>query len=844
MNLSKHPWRAVLAVTASAALAFGAAASAGAAPHNPHKPAKSSTVQLEALDRGLVAVSTAEGVFLSWRLLGSEATGATATGVAGPDFAIYRDGVRLATVADSTNHIDLQGLATSRYSVAPVVNGVELDQSGAVSAWEKGFHDVPLQKPADGVTPAGEAFSYVANDVSVGDVDGDGAYEYIVKWDPSNAKDVSQVGYTGPVFLDTYKLDGTLLNRIDLGVNIRAGAHYTQFMVYDFDGDGRSETILKTAPGTKSTSYGPDGSVKKQAFVTLPPADVKAGYTNDDDYRLNAAGYYEHLLAMFQGWSEHPEVVAGNWPATLEQAFGIPAVHSYPLSRESAVELVDYFMDVYAPARSSRNMLRTFEGFILNGPEYLTVFDSATGRELQTVAYEPGRGDDGMMWGDYAMSRIEPGNRVDRFLASVAYLDGERPSAVFARGYYTRTTVASYDWNGKTLKQRWLIDSGHAPLSNPFNDSPPGRDGTDPVYGKITTQGFHSLSAADVDGDGRQEIVYGAATIDDDGSVLYSSRGELPAQSADPGTSARLGHGDALHVADIDPSRPGLEIFSVHEGATSAPYGSAMRDAATGEVIFGAYSGKDTGRGMIGDVRSDMPGVEVWSGMPDGTAASGLLSSSGNILSPSTPGTNQSIRWSPNLTTQLINGSGDATPGIDDWEKGRVLTAAGTRTNNGTKGTAALVADVLGDWREELLVRTVDSSALRIFANTEVTTHKLPTPMHDLQYRAEVARQNTAYNQPAYTSYHLASGMDFTKVPVLVKPATPKAPKFVNAGKSPHGIVIVPNDPSFDYYIDGVKAQQGANKTTALSVTVAVVPKPYVAIADGADARWSHTFTK
>ena len=124
--------------------------------------------------------------------------------------------------------------------MVPVVNGVELTASASpsVSAWAEGHYDLPLQKPADGVTPKGEAYTYSANDVSVGDVDGDGQYEYVVKWDPSNSKDVSQRGYTGSVYLDTYELDGTLLNRLDLGVNIRAGAHYTQFLVYDFDGDG------------------------------------------------------------------------------------------------------------------------------------------------------------------------------------------------------------------------------------------------------------------------------------------------------------------------------------------------------------------------------------------------------------------------------------------------------------------------------------------------------------------------------------------------------------------------------------------------------------------------------
>lgn len=732
--------------------------------------------RLEALDRGLVAVPTPEGVFLSWRLLAGEADGAGETGLTGTDFVVYRDGAAIATVGDSTNYRDEQGTAASVYRVAPVAGGVEAAPSAEAIALGDGFLDIPLQRPADGVTPAGEAFSYAAGDVSVGDVDGDGRYEFVVKWDPSNAKDVSQVGYTGSVYIDTYELDGTLLNRLDLGPNIRAGAHYTQFLVYDFDGDGRSETMLKTAPGTKSVTYAADGSVASEQFISMPEEDIAAGYSHDDDYRMSSGDYYEHLVEMFRGWSTRDEVVSGQWPATLEEAFGIEPQYAYPLSDADARALADHFVDVYAPGRSARNVLRAFEGFILEGPEYLTVFDGATGAELQTVRYEPGRGDDGLLWGDYAMSRIEPGNRVDRFLSGVAYLDGERPSAVFARGYYTRTTIATYDWDGENLAQRWFVDSGHAPMSNPFNDGPHGVDGTDPVYGTITTQGFHSLSAADVDGDGRHEIVYGSATIDDDGGLLYSSFAEMPEGSATPGESARLGHGDAMHVADIDPDRPGLEIFTVHEGGAYAPYGTALRDAATGEVIFGAYSGRDTGRGMIGDVRADTPGIEVWSSMPGGTEASGLLSSTGDVLSAATPGTNQSIRWAGDLTTQLVNGAGTVTPTIDDWTRGTVLTASGTLTNNGTKGNPGLVADVLGDWREELLVRTADSSALRLYTSTELTGHKLYTLMHDPQYRAEVARQQTTYNQPSYTGFHLASDMDFGGVPLRPAPAPVAAP--------------------------------------------------------------------
>ena len=758
---------AALALTAAPVAATASPPSGGSGTASP---------QLETLDRGLVAAQTGTGVFLSWRLLKGEAYGASDTGLTGADFVVYRDGQKLATVTDSTNFLDAAGTATSSYQVARVLGGTEAAPSAAVSPLAQNFLDIPLQAPAAGVTPMGEAFTYSASDTSVGDVDGDGQYEYIVKWDPSNSKDVSQVGYTGTVYIDTYELDGTLLNRIDLGVNIRAGSHYTQFLVYDFDGDGKSETILKTAPGTKSVTYAADGAVASESFVTMPAEDIAAGFGHDDDYRMSAADYADHLEEMFRGWSTRDEVLSGQWPATIEQALGIPVRYAYPLSQVDARALVDHFIDVYAPSRSANNRLRNVNGFIVDGPEYLTVFDGATGAELETIRYEPGRGDDGLLWGDYAMGRIEPGNRVDRFLSGVGYFDGEHPSAIFARGYYTRTTIATYDWDGETLSQRWAVDSGHVPLTNPFNDGPHGRDGTDPEYGTITTQGFHSLSVADVDADGRHELVYGSATLDDDGSLLYSSTATMPAGSATPGVQARLGHGDAMHVTDIDPDRPGLEIFTVHEGGTFAPYGTALRDAATGEVIFGAYSGRDTGRGMIGDVRPDVAGIETWSSMPGGTDASGLLSAKGAILSPATPGTNQSIRWAADLTTQLVNGSGNADVTIDDWTDGTVLTASGTRANNSTKGNPNLVADVFGDWREELLVRTADSSALRIFLSTEVTGHKLYTLMHDPQYRAEVARQQTTYNQPSYPGFYFASDMDFAKVPLHAAPQAVAAP--------------------------------------------------------------------
>ncbi|SDK59999.1 hypothetical protein SAMN05421874_10920 [Nonomuraea maritima] len=739
-----------------------AAAGKGAAGRHPGPG-----IRLEHLDRGLVAVPTSDGVFLSWRLLGDEVSGHSASGMTGADFRVYRDGRPVATVTDSTNVHDPAGTPASEYRVAPVVKGREGRRSDATTPWIKSFYDLPLHKPADGVTPAGESYTYAANDLSVGDVDGDGQYEYVVKWDPSNSKDVSQRGYTGNTYVDTYELDGTLRWRLDLGVNIRSGAHYTQFLVYDFDGDGRSEMMLKTAPGTRIIKYGPDGRVVSERHITMPRDDVKAGYSHRDDYRMSADDYFDHVVEMFEGWHEHPEVRAGHWPATLEQAFGIEPRYSYPLSHNDAVALATYFVDTYAPSRSANNRLREFAGFVVDGPEYLSVFEGATGKELQTVHYKPGRGDDGLLWGDYAMARIEPANRVDRFLSSVAYLDGRRPSAIFARGYYTRTTLAAYDWDGRRLKQVWYVDSGHVPMANPFNAAPHGGAGSNPEYADLTTQGFHSMSVADVDGDGRQEIVYGAATIDDDGDLLYSSFAEAPPQSGVPGQNVRLGHGDAMHVGDFDPDRPGLEIWTVHEGAASAPYGWALRDAATGEVIHGGYSGVDTGRGMVGDIDPDIRGVETWSSMPpDQQVQAGLWSARGEYLGRDAPGTNMSIRWGADMTTQIVNGSGTQTPTVDDWKRGRLLTAEGTLTNNGTKGNPGLVADVFGDWREELLVRTADSTAVRVFLSTEVTDRKLYTLMHDPQYRVEIARQQTAYNQPAYPSFSFGSDIDWSKVPV------------------------------------------------------------------------------
>lgn len=714
--------------------------------------------QLEKLNRGLIAVRTEKGIFLSWRMLLDEVRGYDATGMTGTDYVVYRNGERLALVTDSTNYLDGDGGMEDSYCVAAYRDGAEQETCGAVKAWKTGtnYLEIPMQVPAGGVTPAGQAYEYSVNDMSIGDVDGDGELEYFVKWDPSNSRDVSQKGYTGNCYIDCYKLDGRLLWRLDMGVNIRAGAHYTQFIVYDFDGDGRAEMSVKTAPGTKMIRYDEKGNVISEKYITMPGEHIRAGYSNEDNYVCSAADYYEYLTELFQNWRNHREVKAGHWPDTLEECFGIPKKYAYPLSDEDAKRLVDYFMDVYAPSRSERNELRKFEGFIFKGPEYLSMF-SGDGEEFETICFPVPREDDGLMWGDYAWNRIEPCNRVDRFLSCVGYLDGERPYLIICRGYYTRTTITAYDFFEGRHREYFRVDSGYVPMRNPFRRSADdARWGTDPVYGCIAGQGNHSMSVADVDGDGCHEIIYGAAAIDHDGSLLYSTADTMP-----DGSVRNLGHGDSMHVAKINPDRPGLEIFNVFEEGKSVPYGWALRDAQTGEVLFGEAADKDLGRCMIGDICPEVRGLQVW--------AAGVYDCNGNRLeSVKQPGTNASIRWAADLSTQITDGADyihEKHIGIiSDNTHGVMLRPEGTSANNGTKGNPCLIADVFGDFREQILLRTDDSRAVRIYTSTELTHHKLFTLLHDTTYRCGVAWQNNCYNQPCYPGFYYASDMDFKNV--------------------------------------------------------------------------------
>ncbi|GAA5171690.1 rhamnogalacturonan lyase [Viridibacterium curvum] len=578
----------------------------------------------------MTAIYTGSGVFISWRSLGTDVSGMT--------FNVYRNGTKLNSSALTvTNYSDSSGTSSSSYTVKPVINGVEQTADAAKATWSTVYKSIPIQQPAGGTTPDGVAYTYEANDGTPADLDGDGQYEIILKWQPTNAKDNSLSGYTGNTIIDAYKLDGTRMWRIDLGKNIRAGAHYTTMVAYDLDGDGKAEVMLKTADGSK------DG---KGTVI----GDSSADYRNSS-------------------------------------------------------------------------------GYVLSGPEYLTVFNGQTGAAMATTNYLPGRGTVSS-WGD------NYGNRVDRFLGGVAYLDGKRPSAIFSRGYYTRAVVVAWDWRDGKLTQRWTYDTGSSTST------------TTSAY----HQGAHWLSTGDADGDGKDDIIFGAAAISSSGTLMYSTG---------------LCHGDALHFGKFNPARSGMEVFMVHE--TPDCYGSngvEMHDAATGKILWGkSGEGVDVGRGVCGDIDANYLGEECWG------SRGGLVAANGTQISTSAPSPkNFMVWWDGDLMREILDGTVISKWNASSFSATTLVSATSAASNNGTKATPVLSADLFGDWREEVVWRSSDNKSLLIYSTTAPTTYKFTTLMHNPQYRVQVADQNAAYNQPPHPSFYLGTGMS---TPAAVPVYTP-----------------------------------------------------------------------
>ena len=637
---------------------------------------KSSQFPMERLDRGLVALPAAgKGIYLSWRLLGTDSKNVC--------FDIERDGKVIAHHIRVTNFTDVKGSPAHSYRLISYQDEPKMDApmqrevSKPVKPWTDLYKSLPINRPEGGTAPDGRVYTYTPNDCSVGDVDGDGEYELIVKWDPSNSHDNSHDGYTGDVILDCYKFDGTQLWRINLGKNIRAGAHYTQFLVFDFDGDGKSEMICKTSAGSI------DGQGR---FVSESATDTEIRSLD------NAADY------------------------------------------------------------------RNRRGRIKNGPELLTVFNGETGKAMHTIWYNPNRAfgvgrqvaegerleADGFpayssVWGD----KDNYGNRGERYLAGVAYLDGaaHRPSAVMCRGYYTRSYLWAVDFDGKQLTTKWLqasltphdwvVMDGEGKVIKEAHG----------LSATVFAQGAHSLAVGDVDGDGCDEIIYGSCAIDHNGKGLYSTR---------------MGHGDAIHLTHFDPSRKGLQVWDCHENKRD---GSTYRDAATGEVLLQIKSNTDVGRCMAADIDPTHPGVEMWSG-----DSQGIRNVKGEIIAPKMRNmpTNMAVWWDGDLLRELL----DRNMIIKyDWENKKfvpLVKFTGTLFNNGTKSNPCLQGDIIGDWREEVLVRSEDNASLRLYVSTIPTEYRFHTFLEEPIYRISIATQNVGYNQPTQPGFYF--GPDLIKM--------------------------------------------------------------------------------
>jgi hypothetical protein len=634
---------------------------------------------MERLDRGVAAipVNDGNGMLVTWRLLASEYN-------KGLTFNVYRNGDKINTSPVALlDYVDAHGTTGDIYVIETVNTGAK---SKPIAAWADNYMDIPLQRPADrpnpalayGATSNADPITYTANDTSVADVNGDGQYEILVKWYPSQAQDPGLANrHTGETIFDAYTLEGKLLWRINLGLNIVSSAHHSAFNFYDLDQDGKAEFTVKTADGTRGY---------------LPKADG----TIDD-------------------LTDTPAWVLGD-----PEAVWVGGLHN--------------------PAQDNQ-INNTALGRVASGPETLTVFNGETGQPVDTVDY-------------FAPYSISPNwgdtnnNRSDRFNGAVAYMpkngvNGAEPypTVIEVRGHYGPHYAAAYQLIEGKIAEVWTFTLAD--------------------WNAGSNQGNHNVKIADADGDGYSEVVLGGITLDQDGTILWSTNGTR-------GTAA-AGHGDALHVAAMVPGSDEIYVFQPHE--MGPPNNVTLVRGSTGEPVwtYAANMG-DVGRGVAANV-TPLPGFEVWAiETPMYNIVSGevITTDVGGIGAANKAPVNFILYWDGDLLSEFFDGPDNANttdaPSITKFNYDRATgsselatlqTLTGSYSNNGTKANPSLIADILGDWRDEVLVRASDNTSLRIYTTDIPTDNVIYTLMHDPQYRMAANSQNAMYNQPGHLSFYL-----------------------------------------------------------------------------------------
>lgn len=626
---------------------------------------------------------------ISWRLLKTDPSNVA--------FDIYKsvDGeteVKLneEPISNTTSWVDadIDVSKTNVYRVT-LANQAETlcDYTFTSEMAEKFYHEIRLN-----MNVPDASITYSPDDIQLGDLDGDGELEIVVKREPYDGANMG-VWFNGTTLLEAYKMDGTFLWRIDLGINIRSGSHYTSYILYDFDGDGLCEIAFRTSEGTKFA----DGKIITDAN----------GKVND----------YRNRQTDGKGWYSGAAIARDqNDPSTA-----------------------------------------TTCGLIMEGPEYISICRGYDGREITRIDNIP-RGGEGSKvsrakyWSEYWGDDF--GNRMDRFFIGVAYLDGipdettgarvANPSLIISRGIYKNWQVWALDLKGNELVPRWKFDTAdHS--------------------SKWLAMCSHCFRVADLDGDGRDEILYGSAAIDDNGSELWCSGN---------------GHGDILHVGKFIKDRSGLQIVASFEESKDYEgqgngYACQVIDARDGSMITGhgrnlPVDASDVGRCIVADVDPDSPDFEYWSSTQEG-----MFSCNGTGLVSTTYPTgiangvmyNVAIYWSGQSTREMYDRtcivSYKDNPDVNKTNKKRLLSfkdAYGTNDgNHGTKYNPCYYGDFLGDYREEVILGSSDNKSIYIFSTNHPTTHRLPHLMTDHNYDMSQAMQNMGYNQGTNLGYYVGA---------------------------------------------------------------------------------------